>query len=71
MIPGPGRGWALVRSDQEAIRWEPEEYWRETVFPSISGCQVSSYEHNVSVGKSNMKERRAILRRKWKRVRRY
>lgn len=36
IIPGPGRGWAFVRWDQEAIWWTPDEYWRVTVLPDRS-----------------------------------
>ena len=37
MMPGPGSGWALVRSAQEAMRRGPEAYWRETVLPVRRG----------------------------------
>lgn len=43
-MPGPGRGWALVRWDQEAMVWLPEAYWRVTVLPEsqLSPRQILS-----------------------------
>ncbi len=37
IIPGPGRGCALVRSDQVEMWCVPEENWRVTVLPGGGG----------------------------------
>jgi hypothetical protein len=53
MIPGPGRGWALVICDQEAILCTPEEYWSVTVFPGHS-AQLNSSIPNLACGHTNV-----------------
>lgn len=50
MMPGPGRGWALVMWDQEAILWTPEEYCRVTVFPIKSDRQHLEKSELTDIG---------------------
>ena len=51
-MPGPGRGWALVLWDQEAILWTPEEYCRVTVFPAASAVMFSRCNRELTdIGK--------------------
>jgi hypothetical protein len=52
MMPGPGRGWALVMWDQDAILWTPEEYCRVTVFPAMSALRFSPRDRELTdIGK--------------------
>jgi hypothetical protein len=51
-MPGPGRGWALVMWDQDAILWTPEEYCSVTVFPAISAMMFGQQDCELTdIGK--------------------